>query len=234
MSPITKIALRRIKKNSRKSIFLTIAVLFSMLMISFFIFFQLQTLAVQNPAYKGLPFTEFMNKVRMSMNVTVVTLVIITFLTVRTYCSMRNEENKEALAVLTSVGATNFQKRKLIAYRGSYIISAAYSDRRMSWNDPRCFAWKPFCGRFRNSNVKLSILCAFCIGACHSRYGFDFALLSAPEHKLQTQICHTVSEKAEYRSIGAATRLPSVVHLQKPIFAEVFGEEKHRLLRNGI
>ena len=115
MSPITKIALRRIKKNSRKSIFLTIAVLFSMLMISFFIFFQLQTLAVQNPAYKGLPFTEFMNKVRMSMNVTVVTLVIITFLTVRTYCSMRNEENKEALAVLTSVGATNFQKRKLIA-----------------------------------------------------------------------------------------------------------------------
>ena len=58
MSPITKIALRRIKKNSRKSIFLTIAVLFSMLMISFFIFFQLQTIAVQNPAYKGLPFTE--------------------------------------------------------------------------------------------------------------------------------------------------------------------------------
>ena len=28
---------------------------------------------------------------------------------------MRSEENKEALAVLTSVGATNFQKRKLIA-----------------------------------------------------------------------------------------------------------------------
>ena len=115
MSPITKITLRRIRKNSRKSIFLTIAVFFSMLIISFFIFFELQTLAVQNPAYKGLPFTEFMNMVRMSMNVTVVTLVIITFLTVRTYCGMRNEENKEALAVLTSVGATNFQKRKLIA-----------------------------------------------------------------------------------------------------------------------
>ena len=115
MSPITKIALRRIKKNSRKSIFLTVAVLFSMLMISFFIFFELQTLAVQNPAYKGLPFTEFMGKVRMCMNITVVTLVIITLITVRTYCSMRNEENKEALAVLTSVGATNFQKRKLMA-----------------------------------------------------------------------------------------------------------------------
>ena len=115
MSPITKIALRRIKKNSRKSIFLTVAVLFSMLMISFFIFFELQTLAVQNPAYKGLPFTEFMEKVRMCMNITIVTLVIITFLTVRTYCSMRSEENKEALEVLTSVGATNFQKRKLIA-----------------------------------------------------------------------------------------------------------------------
>lgn len=115
MSPITKITLRKIRKNSRKSIFLTVAVLFSMLMISFFIFFELQTLAAQIPAYKGLPFTEFINKVRMSMSITVVTLVVITFLTVRTYCSMRNEENKEALAVLTSVGATNFQKRKLIA-----------------------------------------------------------------------------------------------------------------------
>jgi len=115
MSPVTKIAIRRIKKNRQKTIFLTIAVFFSMLMISFFIFFELQTLVVQNPTYQVLPFTEFMNVVRISMNVTVVILVIITFLTVRTYCNMRNEENKEALAVLTSVGATNFQKRKFIA-----------------------------------------------------------------------------------------------------------------------
>ena len=115
MSPVTKIALRRIKKNSRKSIFLAIAVLFSMLIISFFVFFEMQTLAVQSPAYKGLPFTDFVNKVKACMNVTAAVLVIITFLTVRIYCSMRSEENKEALAVLVSVGATGFQRRKLIA-----------------------------------------------------------------------------------------------------------------------
>ena len=115
MSPITKIALRRIKRNRHKSLFLALAVLFSMLMISFFLFFELQTLAVQDPAHRGLPFAEFMNQVRMSMNVTVVILVVITFLTVRTYCIMQNAANKEALAVLTSVGGTNFQKRKLVA-----------------------------------------------------------------------------------------------------------------------
>jgi len=114
MSVITNIALRRLKKNIKKSIFLVIAVLFSMLIISFFIFFELQTITVQNRSYEGLPFTDFLNTVRMSMNITAVALIFITFLTVRTYCGMRNEENKEILAILTSVGATNYQKSKLI------------------------------------------------------------------------------------------------------------------------
>ena len=115
MSPITKIALRRIRKNSRRSIFLAAAVLFSMLMISFFVFFEFQTDAVQNPAYKDLPFTAFLGKVRKSMSVTVGIMTVLTFLTVRTYCGMRNEENKKTLAVLTSVGATYVQKRELVS-----------------------------------------------------------------------------------------------------------------------
>ena len=114
MSPVRKIALRRIKKNSRKSIFLSVAILFSMLLIAFFLFFQLQALTVQNPAYDGLPFMEFLGKVVSSMNVTAISLVVFTLFTVRTYCSMRNEEMEEILAVLTSVGTTSRQKRKLI------------------------------------------------------------------------------------------------------------------------
>lgn len=114
MSPITRIALRRIKQNWRKSIFLIVVILFSMLMISFFMFFELQTLITQNPTYKDLPFTEFLNNVRLCMNITIVFLVFITFLTVRTYCSMRNDENTGTLAVLTSIGATEYQKRSLI------------------------------------------------------------------------------------------------------------------------
>ena len=57
---------------------------------------------------------EFMSKVRASMSITVIVLVILTLLIVRNFCSMRSEENKETLAILTSVGATKHQKRKLI------------------------------------------------------------------------------------------------------------------------
>ncbi len=114
MKPIAKIALRRLRKNSRSSIFLMIAILFSMLMISFFVFFELQTLIAQNAIYHDLPFTEFLGKVRMCMTLTIALLLIVTFLTVKTHCSIRNRENEEVLAVLTSVGATARQKRKLV------------------------------------------------------------------------------------------------------------------------
>ena len=115
MSPVTKIALRRIKKNGYKSLLLIVAVLFSMLMISFFVFFELQTLVTQDPDYIYLPFADFIRKVNSCMSVAVVSLVIITAVTVRIYCSVRGDENKEVLAVLTSVGATNSQKRKITA-----------------------------------------------------------------------------------------------------------------------
>lgn len=114
MSPITKIALRRIRQNLLKSVFQMIAVGFSMLIISFFAFFELQTLLTQNPDYEQLPFTEFMSRVQQYMNLTIAFLLIITFLTVRIYGRLRYEENSSALAVLTSVGATVSQKRRLI------------------------------------------------------------------------------------------------------------------------
>ncbi len=114
MTPIAKIALRRLRKNSQSSIFLIIEILFSMLMISFFVFFELQTLIAQNAIYHGLPFTEFLVKVRMCMTLTIVLLLLVTFLTVKTHCSIRNRENEEMLAVLASIGATARQKRKLV------------------------------------------------------------------------------------------------------------------------
>lgn len=114
MQPITKIALRRIKNNLHKNLFLLLAVFFSMIMISFFVFFELQMLVVQNPAYQELPFTEFMDKVRTCMNMTIVFLILITFVTIRIHCSLKSEENTQILAVLTSIGATGTQKRKLI------------------------------------------------------------------------------------------------------------------------
>lgn len=114
MSPITRIALRRIKQNWHKSIFLMFAILFSMLMISFFLFFELQTLSIEDQIYNDLPLTEFMATVRSCMNITIAFLICITFLTVRTHCSIRNEDNVHILAVLTSVGAGNHHRRKLV------------------------------------------------------------------------------------------------------------------------
>ncbi len=114
MSPITKIALRRLKNNITKNIYLVIAVFLSMTIISLFVFFQLQTTMVKNPSYAGLPFGEFMGKLRLAMNITIAFLVAITFITIRIHCGMRNEDNLQTLAVLTSVGATGSQKRKLL------------------------------------------------------------------------------------------------------------------------
>ncbi len=114
MSPITKIAFRRLKNNITKSVSLVIAIFISMTMISLFVFFELQTTMVENPSHAELPFGEFMGKLRLAMTITIVFLVAITFITVRIHCGIRNEDNLQTLAVLTSVGATGSQKRRLL------------------------------------------------------------------------------------------------------------------------
>ena len=87
MSPITKIALRRIKKNGKRSLLLSVAVFFSMLMITFFVFFLLQTQKLSAADCCGLPIKE-------CMSIATAALTVITFITVRTYCSMQNDEVK--------------------------------------------------------------------------------------------------------------------------------------------
>lgn len=114
MSPVTKIAFRRLRKNFSKNFFLEFAIFISVLMISFFIFFEVQTLITRNPAYADLPFYEFMDVVRGCMLVAIGVLVVITFIMICTYCSMKNNDNTETLAILTSVGATSSQKKKLM------------------------------------------------------------------------------------------------------------------------
>lgn len=114
MNPVTKIAFRRLRKNFGKNFFLELAIFISVLMISFFIFFEVQTLITRNPAYSDLPFYEFMDVVRGCMLVAIGVLVVITFVMIRTYCSMKNNDNTETLAILTSVGATSSQKKKLM------------------------------------------------------------------------------------------------------------------------
>ena len=114
MSLITRLALRRIKRNIYKSVFLMLSVLFSMLVISFFAFFQLQTSIAYNPDYDFLPLGNVLGELNAYMKVTVVFLLIFTFAILRINCYVQGEENRQTLAVLTSVGATKRQKRRLL------------------------------------------------------------------------------------------------------------------------
>ena len=115
MSPIIRIALRRIRKNKSESFLFVISVLFTMLLISFFTFFELQGLSAQNSLYLELPIDSFIYRVRLCMRITSVVLIIITFLSLRIYCGLRSEKNTHTLAVLTSVGAARRHKFVMIS-----------------------------------------------------------------------------------------------------------------------
>lgn len=114
ISPVKRIALRRIKHSLHKSIFLSISVFFSMFIVSFFAFFELHSGFISNPEYNNLPFDTFMGFVNTYMRFTSVLLILITALQIRIQIRLRGEENRQTLAVLTSVGASARQKRALV------------------------------------------------------------------------------------------------------------------------
>ncbi|MBQ7324250.1 MAG: FtsX-like permease family protein [Clostridia bacterium] len=114
MSPITRIALRRIKRDLGKSILLMVAIFVSTLVISFLLFLELRILPIQEAEYSALPFQMFLANVRSGVNITVVCVALLALLTMRMHFGVRQEENAQTLAVLTSVGAVNRQIRKLI------------------------------------------------------------------------------------------------------------------------
>ncbi len=114
MPPVTKIAIRRLRRGLYKNILLSVAVLFSFAVMSVLIFFELQMSVAGVGAYKDLPFDEFAAKLEICINITVLFLVIITAVTFRLHCGMRADENAPLLAVLTGIGATELQKSALI------------------------------------------------------------------------------------------------------------------------
>ena len=113
MTPITKIALRRIANKWRKALLPALALTFSMMMISFILFFDIQTKLIPSAA-DSLPFGNFLSDIRICMRTTATVLSFITFLTVRVHSSMKRDELTDTLAVLTSIGASSKQKNSLI------------------------------------------------------------------------------------------------------------------------
>ena len=116
MTPITKIALRRIANKWRKALLPALALTFSMMMISFILFFDIQTKLIPSAA-DSLPFGNFLSDIRICMRTTATVLSFITFLTVRVHSSMKRDELTHTLAVLTSIGASSKQKNSLIRFQ---------------------------------------------------------------------------------------------------------------------
>ena len=114
MSPVTKIAIRRLKANKVKNGILAASMLLSMMLVSFFLAFELQILLYPNPDYESLPFGEFMAKVSLYMILSIIVLVLITLLMIRIHCRIRMEENAQLRGILTSIGATGNDIRKIV------------------------------------------------------------------------------------------------------------------------
>ena len=114
MSPVTKIAVRRLKANKAKNTALAVSVLFSMMLVSFFLAFEMQILLYPNPEHEALPFGEFMAKVSLYMNLSIIVLVLITLLMIQIHCRMRMEENEQLRSMLTSVGAESKDLRQIV------------------------------------------------------------------------------------------------------------------------
>lgn len=115
MSPITRIALRRIKNAPYQSALLSFALLFSIALLSFFLFLILWVSADGGAAYRDLPFDAFVKSLRASLYIAILLLLLTTLITVRNYSLMRRGELGQTLAVLTSVGAGVGQRCRLLA-----------------------------------------------------------------------------------------------------------------------
>lgn len=114
MSPVTIIAIRRLKANKVKNGILAASVFLSMLLVSFFLSFEMQITLYPNPDYESLPFGEFMAKVSLYMILSIIILVLITLLMIRIHCRIRMEENAQLRGILTSIGAAGNDLRKLV------------------------------------------------------------------------------------------------------------------------
>ena len=111
ISPVTKVAVRRIKKQAGKSALFAGTILFlsalATFLLSFFADFSAADLA------NGAAFSVFSQKMQFYAGMATALLLAGTVLTVLDYSSMRRKECADVMAVLTSVGANKRQKRRL-------------------------------------------------------------------------------------------------------------------------
>lgn len=113
MSPIAKIAKRQLKNSKKENLIMMTAIGFSMTLITFFLFFKRQTELYPSP-YEGAFWDNYLDKFTFITDATVVFLIFASFISLNTFCKLKSEEIKMESALLSALGATEFQKSSII------------------------------------------------------------------------------------------------------------------------
>lgn len=116
MNLITVIALRRIKRSSRQCMILFFTIVISMALISMLMLIGIKFgFQFKGDAYlKDLPFTQFVNNFQNCLEKACVLLIAATAFALYIHFRMRLEDNASTVSVLSSVGATVFQKSRIM------------------------------------------------------------------------------------------------------------------------
>ena len=110
---LRRIAIRRLKK-SRETVLLALGMLFSVTLVSFFLFFTVTVKGESSALAQGLPHITFVRLVAEGMSVAATLLSLATLLTMRTWARLSMEASAGTVAVLHSMGATASQQRYLL------------------------------------------------------------------------------------------------------------------------
>lgn len=110
---LRQIAVRRLKK-SRETVLLSLGMLFSVLLVAFFLFFTMTVKQGTTALAQGLPHIDFVNSAADGMSAAAGLLTVATILSMRTWARLSMDASAQTVAVLNSLGATPAQRRYLL------------------------------------------------------------------------------------------------------------------------
>ena len=235
MAPVLRIALRRLTRDRRRNILLAIAVLVSIAMLAFLAEFGLLISVSSGSAHNGLPFTSFLNRMRLYTYVAVSVIAVMTLLTIRIHCDTHGTENVRTLAVLTSTGATAWQKGQLIfteyivLYMPPLIIGTALGLPSGAAAADRFLRATGVAGTSVNmfAHVVLPALVILISGAL-----LILACNTVPAIKIRK--APIISAESEHRRSRNTARLPPVANFSKASPAQTARPQKRRLLQQYL
>lgn len=123
MSPVVKIAWRRLRRDGKRGLVAIVATLTSQLLIAFFVGFAAQL--ATGSLSEGSPANAFFVRLQGSMTFSAIVLSVLSLISIRIRCRGRREENRQTLAILTSIGASSRQRSQLLTLEFAVLYAPA-------------------------------------------------------------------------------------------------------------